>query len=166
MFYVHARMQQVFSAVQCQYELRARVHSYLNPESRCASCTRSLVNPVLSCCDNATNTGVCSGEELCDTFFQYCLRPLGETGVQCPLNDATAIDTMRFQPNTDALFDVGDTVFASENPFRFVGENWRVSPYSVTTTACILFITVVAYSIQIESACIIATRSDFTFRLL
>ncbi len=101
------------------------MHSYLNPESRCAACTRSLVNPIYSCCDNPVNTGVCSGEELCDTFFRYCLRPLGETGVQCPQNEF--IDTMYFRSNTDALFDIGDNIFGSANPFVLSGANWRVS---------------------------------------
>ena len=116
---------QVCAVVVCDYELRVRVHSYLNADSRCATCTRSLVNPIYSCCDNLTNTGVCSGDELCDTFFQYCLRSLGDTRLQCPLN-VTAVQSAIFSPNTDILLDIGDTVLGSENPFLYFGPVWMV----------------------------------------
>ncbi len=106
------------------YELRVRVHSYLNADSRCATCTRSLVNPIYGCCDNLTNTGVCSGDELCDTFFRYCLRSLGNTRIRCPFG---AVDTVIFSPNTDILLDIGDMVLESENPFLYVGTIWMVS---------------------------------------
>ncbi len=122
-------LMQACSAVLCEFELRVRVHSYLNDESRCATCTSSLGNPVYSCCDNLTNTGVCTGEELCDTFFRYCLRPLGDTRIQCLA--FMAVDTELFSPNTDALSDIGDTLFGSENPFTFFGYDWTVSTYSV-----------------------------------
>ncbi|XP_064402717.1 uncharacterized protein LOC135348431 isoform X2 [Halichondria panicea] len=107
-------------AVVGDYELRVRVHSYLNADSRCATCTRSLVNPIYGCCDNQTNTGVCSGDELCDTFFIYCLRSLGEMGIRCPVNNVTAF----FSRNTDMLLDIGDTVLGSENPFLYSGPIW------------------------------------------
>ena len=111
-------------AVVGDYELRVRVHSYLNADSRCATCTRSLVNPIYGCCDNPTNTGVCSGDELCDTFFQYCLRSLGNTRIRCPFG--AAMDTAIFSPNTDILLDIGDMVLESENPFLYVGTIWTV----------------------------------------
>ncbi len=112
-------------AVVCDYELRVRVHSYLNEDSRCATCTPSLVNPMYGCCDNQTNTGVCSGDELCDIFFRYCLRSLGATGIRCLLN-VTAVDTFLFLSNTDILLDIGDTVLGSENPFLYSGPVWMV----------------------------------------
>ncbi len=114
-------------AVVCDYELRVRVHSYLNADSRCATCIRSLINPILyGCCDNLTNTGVCSGDELCDTFFQYCLRSLGDTNIRCPLGNVTAMQSAIFSPNTDSLLDIGDTVLGRENPFLYFGTTWMV----------------------------------------
>ncbi len=112
-------------AVVGDYELRVRVHSYLNADSRCATCTPFLGNLIYGCCDNSTNTGVCSGDELCDTFFQYCLRSLGDTRIRCPLN-VTAVDTAIFSPNTDILLVIGDTVLGSENPFLYSGPIWTV----------------------------------------
>ncbi len=114
-------------AVACDYELRVRVHSYLNAESRCATCTRSLDNPIYSCCDNQTNLGVCRGDELCDTFFRYCLRSLGETDIRCPVNDVSPVDTAFFSPNTDILLDIGDSVLGTENPFLYFEFIWTVS---------------------------------------
>ncbi len=122
---------QLVCAVVCDYELRVRVHSYLNADSRCAVCTRSLVNPIYSCCDNQTNTGVCSGDERCDTFFQYCLRPLGATGIGCPFNGTA--NTNFFSFNTDILLDIGDTVLGTDNPFLYFGVTWRVSNCSLLT---------------------------------
>ena len=124
---MHANDSDQVSPVLCDYQLRVRVHSYLNPDSRCAACTRSLSEPVFGCCDNPTNTGVCSGVERCDTFFRYCLRPLGQRGVECPVNDATGRNTAVFSPDTDVLLDVGDTVLGSDNPLIIFGPSWTVS---------------------------------------
>lgn len=106
------------------FELRVKVHSYSNPGSRCAQCSVSIFSSEYSCCDSLTNSGMCAGEDLCDTFFQYCLRPVGSTGISCPNRASTA--TNYFSPNTDTLVDVGETVFGSENPFRISGPIWTV----------------------------------------
>lgn len=116
------------------FELRVRVHSYTNPDSRCAQCTASLINPDYRCCDNMANPGVCVGEELCDTFFQYCLRPLGSTGVRCPGDNIFGTPTRFFSADTDVLVDVGDTVFGSANPFVLTGSVWLVGHEMLTIT--------------------------------
>ena len=64
--------------VQGRYLVQVRLNGYSNPTGMCgngSACRTS--SGQLHCCDSH-NTRSCSGGERCDSYFIYCLRPLGE----------------------------------------------------------------------------------------
>lgn len=51
--------------------LEVRLYGYNNPTGRCQECGN-----MMGCCDRH-NTTECGERFMCDTYFHYCLRPLG-----------------------------------------------------------------------------------------
>lgn len=78
--------------VQGLYVVRVRVNSYSNPSNFCTDCSRGR-----GCCDDWEES-YCGGGLRCDTYFQYCLRPLGspQTDKNCQghpqITSSTAMD--------------------------------------------------------------------------
>ena len=62
--------------------MEVRLFGYDNPTQRCQDCRTGgeFANP--GCCDFHDRT-ICMGLERCDSYFFYCLRPIGSTGRNC-----------------------------------------------------------------------------------
>ena len=60
---------QVCVLVEGRYLVEVRLNGYTNPTGRC----QGYQTP---CCDGFAT--VCSGSNLCDSYFTYCLRPFGD----------------------------------------------------------------------------------------
>ena len=74
-------IMQVCVLVDGLYQLEVTVFGYNNPTGRCQDCIEED-DDIRGCCDDFENTR-CSGSELCDSFFTYCLRTIGSTGRGC-----------------------------------------------------------------------------------
>ena len=58
--------------------MQVRLNGYSNPTGRCQDCPIIETSPKTlhhSCCDDHSKAD-CSGDERCDSYFIYCLRPL------------------------------------------------------------------------------------------
>ena len=64
---------QVCVVVEGRYLVEVRLNGYTNPTGK----RRRKSGTGTRCCDDATAT-VCSGSDLCDSYFIYCLRPFGD----------------------------------------------------------------------------------------
>ena len=65
------------------YQLEVTVFGYNNPTGRCPDCV-AYFNNQPGCCDEFNRLSNCDGNDLCDSFFVYCLRqPIGKTGRGC-----------------------------------------------------------------------------------
>ena len=77
---------QVFTVVKGRYQAEITLFQYNNtPPGKCHGCNNVITNEQRhqGCCDDPTNNGACSGDDLCDVYFTYCLRPFGSTGSGC-----------------------------------------------------------------------------------
>ena len=116
----------------CNYEVEVRVHSYLNPTGRCAGC-RTDNNTGPGCCDELlirSSDESCSLEEdTCDPTVDYCIRPLGETGEDCPEGQIVLSPSAFEETNNFTFFSFTPSFFGVENPLLIVAENtpWTVS---------------------------------------
>ena len=80
--------------------MEVRLFGYSNPTGRCVGCHRPFgSDQPRSCCDDFNNT-TCSGELLCDSYFIYCLRPLGSSGGS---GGCSNFDSRMSTVNTDLL---------------------------------------------------------------
>ena len=80
---------QVLTFVKGRYQTEVSVYQYNNtPPGKCHGCNNVFTSDQQlllhqGCCDNPTNNGTCSDDDLCDVYFTYCLRPFGSTGRGC-----------------------------------------------------------------------------------
>ena len=76
---------QVITIVRGLYQAEITLFQYNNtPPGKCHDYTNFIgVHPVRGCCDDPTNNDTCHGDDLCDVYFTYCLRPFGSTGSGC-----------------------------------------------------------------------------------
>ena len=70
--------------VQGCYVVKVRLNRYRNKGGRCGEEACLNERGQLNCCDNLSNTGNCHGNERCDSYFKYCLRPFGEGLLNSP----------------------------------------------------------------------------------
>ena len=131
------------------YILSVQVHSYSNPENRCAGCIRT--DTTFGCCD-MFDAPVCTGDRRCDNEFFYCLRPLRAsnlasqiitntvserslvtraTTLQC-LESPAAVRTILVDMDAPAsqVFS-GMEYLGIDNPIMFevTAEKWEVSSF-------------------------------------
>ena len=113
-------------AVKGEYTVQVRIYSYSNPTESCVICIgpEGQTDPSPRCCD--TEDRECIGLEAhCDTFYRYCLRPLGTTGTSgCSGGKISTIN------ENDAPIDFSNrTVLGLRNPFILpgLGAKWKVS---------------------------------------
>ena len=71
---------QVGVLVEGTYQLEVTIFGYNNPTGRCQGCPRR--SGTRACCDDFDSTS-CSGSDLCDSMFTYCLRTIGSSGSDC-----------------------------------------------------------------------------------
>ena len=114
--------------VSGDYEVVVGVHSFSNPSGRCEEC-HSPADTRLRCCDATSFTPSCPNST-CDTTIDYCFRPLGQLGLDCPLG---LFQPSSFSPDTNN-FTFSDLFFGFPNPRTFTSvEAWMVIGSSANT---------------------------------
>lgn len=130
--------------MQGDYVLRVKTSGYSNPRNTCRQCF-SQDFFISGCCDSF-NTFSCSGDQLCDNEFFYCLIPL-DSESQYSVNESSVsvrnITTRAsqlgcFQPpsalrsvtnfNGGTINFDSDTVLGLPNPLEFevTSVSWQV----------------------------------------
>ena len=136
--------------VRGDYILSVQVHSYDNPESRCAGCSMFQ-----GCCDldRINNCG-----SLCDNEFFYCLRPWGTSNQSLEVKQVTvnerSVETraaalqcmespaaVRTKVDPDAARSIvfnGTEYLGIDNPIMFTVtmEKWEVRASAVIYSTC------------------------------
>ena len=107
--------------VQGHYVVELRLNRYSNPSGRCGhgDVCHNLFDQ-LYCCDSFS-TRNCHGDERCDSYFKYCLRPFGEvqlTSQQCFFNQVRSSTN----PDDGPLDFSQSTVLGLNNPLRLFGQ--------------------------------------------
>ena len=104
------------SLVFGDYELLLTIHSFNNPDGRCAD---DDVCDAVTCCEG----GLCPNP--CNYFFSLCLRPAGTPVSMVPddgQGNCSAQTTGVQHHNDGASFT--DSVFGTPNPITFNGAPW------------------------------------------
>ena len=111
---------QVCVVVEGRYLVEVRLNGYSNPTGKCGHVKhRCQTNTPgeFYCCDSYDTT--CSGNERCDSFFFYCLRPLGEDRLGC-LDNETRAESSSNENDRPINFS-RSRVLGLDNPQKFSG---------------------------------------------
>ena len=111
-------MTQVCVLVQGRYLVEVRLNGYSNPTGKCNS-QACFTDSGQTCCDS-DDTNNCRGRERCDSYFIYCLRPLGEVDLGCTGNGTRAVSQYNEDDKTDIDFS-HSTVLGLSNPQNLSG---------------------------------------------
>ena len=116
------------------YFLQARVNNFSNPNQRSfRDCNEDGLCSFFLCCDDRDlgSCGFSTGAERCDTFFVFCLRPLGTTGFGCGSNtNSGSVIRSDVNENDATTIDFSQNSFLGlSNPVNLTGltNNWNVS---------------------------------------
>ena len=107
--------------------MEVRLNGYSNPAGKCEDHRRS--SGEIQCCDSSDTTD-CSNGELCDSYFIYCLRPLGDVRQLGCFSDE--MRTMSSTNENDGWLDFSQsTVLGLANPQKLSGLEvpYRVSNF-------------------------------------
>ena len=119
----------MLTLVEGLYIIQTQLHSYDNPtQQRLRACINDRCF-VAGCCD--AGEGNCtSGERRCDTFFVFCLRPLGiaEYRLGCGSNGGSVIQS-DVNVNDAAINFSQSSFLGLNNPVDLPGltNDWNVS---------------------------------------
>ena len=120
----------LFTVVEGLYIVQTQIHGYDNPTQwRFLICGNSQCFSAGGCCD--IGEGNCtSGERRCDTFFIFCLRPLGISPrlIGCGSNTSSVIQS-DVNMNDAAINFSRSSFLGLNNPFTLPGltNSWNVS---------------------------------------
>ena len=132
--------------VEAHYNVSISVHSFSNPTSKCATCNSTSATSIesLGCCDNYDNLGTCSGDELCDPGFYFCLLPLnGMSFRDCVKGIGATTIAPFYQGNTTSVFSSSNRFSGLDVPFMLSGisNEWTVSILLLNTSyRCIIYV--------------------------
>ena len=119
--------------VRGDYQLEILVSQYNNPDGRCAGCGQSR-----GCCDGF-ELGICRGDEKCDNFFVFCLRPYQTSSTNldfCPLGRSSTPLVIPDAPEELTFSSGNRTLLGLDNPVVFiVPGRWTVSIYPAARVA-------------------------------
>ena len=105
---------------QSQYVVEIEFFGYSNPTGRCHECPIPQNSTTPSCCDSFVHSS-CNGSDLCDSYFYFCLRTIGDSsttnGCWYPGSNLT------FAIVDDAPFDINNisAVLGIDNPLILPG---------------------------------------------
>lgn len=113
------------SYVNADYIVQVRTHSYSNPTNWCYACRIDDEDDEYGCCDTFSQTQ-CSGDQLCENQFYYCLRPFGSVGDEC-----TGGRMSTFNNNDEDIDFTQSVVLGLPNPLPLASTSlrWNVSRY-------------------------------------
>ena len=104
--------------VEGRYIVEVRLNGYTNPSGKCNSKDCFPDAHQQTCCDS-DDTDMCMGWERCDSYFEYCLIPLGTVDLGCFDDDATAKSLTN---RDDGYVDFSQSkVLGLSNPQNFSG---------------------------------------------
>ena len=106
--------------VEGRYLVEVRLNGYSNPTGKCGHVEDDCQTDTpgeFYCCDSYQTE--CSGRERCDSYFHYCLRPLGEIRMGCLANETRADSSIN---RDDGPIDFSHSrVLGLDNPQNFSG---------------------------------------------
>ena len=126
---LYLMVQVYYVVVEGRYFVEVRLNGYSNPSGKCShgeGCQTDTTGK-FSCCDSS-DTQTCSGDERCDSYFHYCLRPLGVVRFGCRGNERRA--TSQYNEDDESNIDFSlSTVLGLSNPqiFPGLGDAYEVS---------------------------------------
>ena len=106
--------------VKGRYLVEMRVNGYSNPTGKCGHVEDGCQTDTpgeFYCCDSFQTT--CSDGARCDSYFIYCLRPLGEVRLGCLNNERRAESS--FNRNDGPIDFSHNKVLGLDNPQNFSG---------------------------------------------
>ena len=107
------------------YLVEVKVFGYDNPTGTCQAFRDSNGPGKHGCCDNPNGESPCNGRQ-CDSYFTYCLRPLGSEGDGC----SNYVSKMSGINWNDGFINFNESpVLGLENPLLLPGltDNYSVS---------------------------------------
>lgn len=116
--------------VEGLYILQVQLRDYDNPNQQCFSCTDQPFQQCSSECCDAGEGNCTSGERRCDTFFTFCLKPLGNTELGCDSSNSRSSMVESNVNQNDKAIDFSQGSFLGlYNPVNLSGltNNWNVS---------------------------------------
>ena len=115
-------MTQICVLVEGRYIVEVRLNGYTNPSGKCNSDDCFTWNGRHRTCCDSHNTNMCTGWERCDSYFIYCLIPLGEVNnnyLGCFDDD---VKTVSHSNRDDGYIDFSlSRVLGLSNPQNFSG---------------------------------------------
>ena len=137
-----------FALVEGLYVLQLQLLGYDNPTQERLFCNDDVCSSDLDlgqCCDGS---GTCTnGGRRCDTFFIFCLRPLGTLVFGCGFSSAIVIQSDVNE--NDAVINFSQsTILGLSNPINFPGltNDWNVSRCSSHACSCTIKIFIILYA--------------------
>ena len=115
------------------YILQAQLLDYDNPNQLSFHCSNQSEFCQVDCCDGRQDC--VSGNRRCDTFFTFCLRPLGTTGFGCG-SPSSGSEIQSEVNQNDAAIDFSQSTFLGlSNPIVIPGltNDWNVSYINFAT---------------------------------
>ena len=113
--------------VEGRYIVEVRMNGYSNPTGKC-NCFRHTQNGRQQICCDSLNINECMGQERCDSYFLYCLRPFGTVVFGCLNNETRAISAPNEDDGPGIDFSLS-RVLGLSNPQNFpgLGDAYEVS---------------------------------------
>ena len=114
---------QVLTFVKGRYQTEVSLFQYNNtPPGKCHGCNNVITNEHRhqGCCDNPTINGTCIGDDLCDVYFTYCLRPFGSMGRGC-FNYTNVISSVKNDTSSFSFPQENMNILGLSNPLLLPG---------------------------------------------
>ena len=113
--------------VEGRYIVEVRLNGYANPSGKCNS-NDCHTESGQTCCDS-DDTGKCMGRERCDSYFVYCLRPLGEVDLGCFENQTRAVSEYNEDDKMTNIDFSQSRVLGLSNPQNLsgLGDGYKVT---------------------------------------
>ena len=116
--------------VEERYVVKVRLNGYTNPSGECQGCDIIIDR---TCCDvdlDFTTSG-CIGERRCDSYFNYCLRRIGDKKPDCSPSERR--NTSSINSNDGPLNFSQSRVLGLSNPQVLSGLKgaYQVSSYMI-----------------------------------
>ena len=117
--------------VEGRYVVEVRLNGYTNPSGKCNGDNCFTDNRQHQFCCDSHDTDTCTGSERCDSYFVYCLRPLGTVDMGCPNNEMRA-KSLSNEDDGPGIDFSQSKVLGLSNPQNFpgLGDAYEVSSNS------------------------------------
>jgi hypothetical protein len=116
--------------VEGRYIVKVRLNGYTNPSGKCNDEICFTQNGQQYCCDSY-DTDICMGGDRCDSYFVYCLRPLGEVDRKGCFDNETRAKSLYNRDDGRNIDFSQSEVLGLSNPQNLsgLGDAYEVSYY-------------------------------------